>query len=167
MLKRFVFILLLVAATTFSHAQIISARVGVNGLTCSQCSRSVEMQLRKLSFVKNVNMNLKQTEGGLEFKEGVKIDFSKIAQAVKDAGFSVRFLTAQIDMSKVQLKENTFKINNEIYMVDAKGAISNTIQNFSFNGNDYSSRKSKKTTPKIAKGQTVYYVSPVAGNQNT
>src|ERR1700744_3890006 len=92
MLKRFVFILLLAITMMPLHAQVISARVGVNGLTCSQCSRSVEMQLRKLSFVKNVNMNLKQTEGDLEFKEGAKIDFSKIAEAIKNAGFSVRFL---------------------------------------------------------------------------
>ncbi len=74
--------------------QIQQVKVGINGLTCSQCSRSVEMQLRKLTFVKDVEMNLQQTEGIITLIDGkAAVPFQEIAGAVKDAGFSIRFLT--------------------------------------------------------------------------
>lgn len=143
------------------QAQIQSAKVGINGLTCSQCSRSVEMQLRKLAFVSNVNMDLADTEGTLQFKEGSKIDFSKIAQAVKDAGFSVRFLEAEIDMQKVKIAEHGFKIGNDLYLVPDAKDIKPAVVTFRFMGKKYASGKEKipvseKVKPS-AKGQ-VYYV---------
>lgn len=69
-------------------------QVGVNGLTCSQCSRSVEMSIRKLDFVQDVIMNLENTESKIILKAGVKVDIKKIAKAVVDAGFSVRYINA-------------------------------------------------------------------------
>jgi len=75
-------------------AQFISAEIGVNGLTCSQCSRSVEMSLLKLNFVKEVQMDLESTVGKIIFKSGTKISFHKVAKAIRDAGFSVRYLKA-------------------------------------------------------------------------
>jgi copper chaperone CopZ len=68
--------------------------MGVNGLTCSQCSRSVEMSIRKLDFVQDVIMNLQNTEGKIILKTGAKVDVKKIAKAVVDAGFSVRYINA-------------------------------------------------------------------------
>lgn len=72
------------------HAQDV--RIGVNGLTCSQCTRSVEMQLRKLDFVKDVKMDLEHTNGAIVLKENKKFDPYLIAKAITDAGFSVRFV---------------------------------------------------------------------------
>lgn len=74
-------------------AQFQSVTVGVNGLTCSACSRTVEMSIRKLPFVKDVEMNLENTVGKIYFNENAEVDINKIAKAVTDAGFSVRFLT--------------------------------------------------------------------------
>lgn len=73
-------------------AQFSFADLGVNGLTCSQCSRSVEMNLLKLDFVHEVKMNLENTAGRIVFKKNVDVELSKIAKAVTDAGFSVGFL---------------------------------------------------------------------------
>lgn len=68
--------------------------LGVNGLTCSACSKTVELAIRKLDFVEDVIMNLEQTEGKIVFKENADVDPDKVAKAVKDAGFSVRYLNA-------------------------------------------------------------------------
>jgi copper chaperone CopZ len=156
-LKRFVFVLLFVAIATMGHAQVLSARVGINGLTCSQCSRSVEMQLRKLPFVKTVDMDLEKTEGSLQFKEGANVDFSKIAQAVKDAGFSVRFLKAEIDLNKVEMKANSFTINKETYLIEGKVPPANSKNLFIFKGKKYSSEKDASTN--IAPGKNRYRIS--------
>lgn len=76
------------------HAEFKAVFVGINGLTCSQCSKAVEMQLRKLDFVADVQMNLQHTEGKILLVENKKADMEQIARAVINAGFSVRFLEA-------------------------------------------------------------------------
>ena len=52
------------------------------------------MSIRKLDFVQDVEMNLEHTEGKITFKPGARVNVSKIAQAVVNAGFSVRYLHA-------------------------------------------------------------------------
>ncbi|WP_190277222.1 heavy-metal-associated domain-containing protein [Taibaiella lutea] len=146
MFKRFVYVMLLLMMVNHCQAQVLSAKVGINGLTCSQCSRSVEIQLRKLSFVKNVNMNLASTEGTLQFKEGSDIDFLKIAKAVKDAGFSVRFLDAEIDMQKVKMHEKGFTIGNDLYLFPDAKNIQSANAKFRFLGKMFSSGKNESNT---------------------
>lgn len=87
-------------------AQFQSVQIGINGLTCSQCSRSVDMSIRKLPFVKEVRMDLQNTEAEITFKEGTIVDVKKIAQAVVDAGFSVRYLSAVFYFKPVSVSEN-------------------------------------------------------------
>lgn len=156
MFKRFVYVMLLLIVVGHCQAQILSAKVGINGLTCSQCSRSVEMQLRKLSFVKNVNMNLQSTEGTLQFKEGSDIDFLKIAKAVKDAGFSVRFLDTEIDMRKVNVTEKGFTIGSDLYLFPNAINIQSENVTFRFLGKMFSSKKDEGKTDKVSGKGHVY-----------
>ncbi len=77
-----------------SFGQFQWVKVGVDGVTCSQCSRSVELSIRKLDFVLDVRMNFEHPEGKITFKSGETVDVEKIAKAVVNAGFSVRYLSA-------------------------------------------------------------------------
>jgi copper chaperone CopZ len=79
------------------------ADVGVNGLTCSMCSRSVEMGLRRLDFVDSVVMSLETTEGRIFFKDNTPVNLNDIAKAVVDAGFSVRFVKLQMSFDDIPL----------------------------------------------------------------
>ena len=88
------------------EGQIKSAMIGVNGLTCSACTRTVEMSIRKLVFVKEVKMNLENTEGEISFKEGADVDFDKISKAITNAGFSVRFLKATYLFNNLKVNKN-------------------------------------------------------------
>ncbi len=102
----------------FSGAQITEVEIGVNGLTCSQCSRTVEMRIRKLSFVKNVEMNLEHTEGKILFKNGAQVNIDKIAQAVNDAGFSVRYLQASFTFDHIDLAPSgCFEFDKDNYVL--------------------------------------------------
>lgn len=83
-------------------AQFVWAEIGVNGLTCSQCSRSVEMSIIKLDFVKDVQMGLESTVGKILFKQGNDISFKKIAKAITDAGFSIRYLKANYSFNNFE-----------------------------------------------------------------
>jgi copper chaperone CopZ len=105
-IRSLLFIALFCCFASVSFAQFSSARIGVNGLTCSQCSRSVELSIKKLGFVQDVRMDLRHTEGTITFKQHEKVDMDKIAKAVTDAGFSVRSLNASFDLSNVTLSAN-------------------------------------------------------------
>jgi len=99
---------LLLACSCPAFAQILSATIGVNGLTCSQCSRSVEMSLRRLPFVQKVDMNLAHTQGTVYFKQGKPINLEALAQAPRDAGFSTRFVRIRLDLSAIHPGERCF-----------------------------------------------------------
>lgn len=142
MKQVFFFVLLLTALG--AKAQFTEAKIGVNGLTCSQCSRNVEMRLRKLDFVKDVKMNLEHTEGTIIFKENAKVNMDKVAQAVIDAGFSLRFLSATFHFTG-NLNGNCFSYGGDSYQL-----VSNTtkkpdgIISLKFLGKNYLSKKEYK-----------------------
>ena len=86
-----------------ASAQLKKFELGINGLTCSQCSRNVEMSLRKLPFVQDVQMNLEHTEGEIFFKDHADVDIAKVAKAVVDAGFSVRYLKGAYNVTDLKV----------------------------------------------------------------
>ncbi len=104
--RKLLLILALSLFTTVAFGQFKVVMFGVDGLTCSACSRSVEMQIRKLDFVDNVEMDLANTSGEIYFKDSSKIKIDKIAKAITDAGFSVRSLSAVFNFDKVDIGEN-------------------------------------------------------------
>jgi copper chaperone CopZ len=144
MKHKFIILLLLVFSQSL-WATITSVQIGVDGLTCSMCSRSVEIALKKLSFVEEVKMDLKQTQGNITFKKGQNVNFKKLAKAVKDAGFSVRFLKATIDAlptvknDAITIGENTIKLVNT---VSEKSIAKTTLVLLGF---DFMNKKSLKT----------------------
>lgn len=85
--------------------QVLWAEIGVNGLTCSQCCKTVEQSIRKLDFVMAVKMDLEQTSGLVNFKEGSDIDPELLADAVSRAGFSVRYLKAQMLFDSITISD--------------------------------------------------------------
>ena len=109
-MKNWLFCKYVIACCFFLSMTAFNARanytwiqVGVNGLTCSQCSRSVEMSIRKLDFVQDVVMNLQNTEGKIILKSGIKVDIKKIAKAIVDAGFSVRYINAGFTFENISV----------------------------------------------------------------
>lgn len=155
-MKRYRIILIFILVWTFSQAKVLSVKIGVNGLTCPMCTRSVEMEIRKLSFVKEVTMNLEHTEGVITFNENETVNFHRIAKAVVDAGFTVRFLSAEIKVEGQDLTESdvchTFD-NNLFSLVDQKKAgVGETIQ-VMFIGKAYQEKQEyQKWKPRVKAG---------------
>lgn len=164
----------LILAQLKMSAQFASAEIGVDGLTCSACTRSVEMSIRKLSFVDSVSMNLEHTEGKIIFKKGAKVDIEKIAKAVVDAGFSLRSLNAEIIIDDLKAgndfcwdyQDNVYHFVKMPEYVELKGPVK-----LKFIGSEYMSNKEYKAwkiyctdacnsgTPANAPHSKNYYVS--------
>ena len=145
--KILLFLFLLVAQSS-TYAQFTWAQIGVDGLTCSACTRSVEMSIRKLSFVDSVSMNLEHTEGKIIFKKGSKVEIDKIAKAVVDAGFSIRSLYAGINVDQLKVMNDlcwAFENDNYHFVKitdnkDLKGPVA-----LKFVGEKFMSKKEFKT----------------------
>lgn len=158
--------MLFVGSTFTAGAQFRQASIGINGLTCSQCSRSVEMQLRKLDFISKVDMDLEHKNGTLYFKSNRKVDMSAIARAVKDAGFSVRYLKAEINREDIQLSgEGCFKLHGDAYYISEAGNLKEpAVLTLQFLGQEYLTKKELKQyklpATLMCKGKTVYYTVP-------
>lgn len=159
--KIFVFCLLSISSCL--HAQFRQVSIGVNGLTCSQCSRSVEMQLRKLPFVKDIRMDLEHTEGRILFKENKPVNIKAIARAVKDAGFSVRYLKADIDGQDIKVsEEGCFNLYGDVYYVSKLNKPQEgSVLTLQFLGKEYlpqhELKRYKLPAALKCKGKTVYY----------
>lgn len=112
----FISVLLLVCSNK-TKAGIQWIEVGVNGLTCSLCTRSVEMSIRKLDFVDSVVMNLETTEGKIFLRPNVPFNLAQIAKAIVKAGFSVQYVNVRFAFNNITIdptgmfvdKEQTFQ----------------------------------------------------------
>ena len=113
------FRLLLVCILGFSTPLIAGlkwADIGVNGLTCSMCSRSVEMSLRRLDFVNDVQMSLETTEGRIFFNDDVPVNINDLAKAIVNAGFSVRFIKLEMTFDDITLNnDGTFVFHGQSF----------------------------------------------------
>ncbi len=151
-MKKFVasFCLLLLALA--AEAQLKSIKIGVNGLTCSQCSRTVELEIRKLPFVADVKMSLEQTVGEIFVKADAAPDYKKIAQAVVNAGFSVRFLEENYQFSHQAIKADecvNLAGQKYIFLNTAAQSLDGTVH-LQFIGAPYQQKKElKKWLPKM------------------
>jgi cation transport ATPase len=153
--------------TIFSRAQFVTAELGVNGLTCSACTRSVEMSIRKLDFVKDVQMNLDNTNGIITFKPGSDVSIEKLAKAVIDAGFSVRYLQATFKTDSVLHISNDycFVYNNASYQfVNITQSQTNNEIVMKFIGKEYQETKEYKKLkanlkPMCTGMKNTYYVT--------
>lgn len=65
MRRLFIFFFTILVLSSGCLAQFNRVEIGVNGLTCSQCSRGVETERRKLDFVRDVQLDLQHTRGRL------------------------------------------------------------------------------------------------------
>ena len=115
------------------------------------------MQLRKLSFVKGVQMDLQHTEGTIHFVNNKKVDMDALARAVKDAGFSLRYLKASIDMSNISNSGGQcFRIGNDVYISDKEMPKSGIVR-FAFVGKKFGSGVKKNAPSTSCKGSGQVY----------
>ncbi|MBK7230918.1 MAG: hypothetical protein IPH93_01245 [Saprospiraceae bacterium] len=87
----------------FSQTSVI--RIGINGLTCSACVKNVEMQIKKLSFVIGIHMDIIGTEAQIHIRHGKEFKLDKLVKAVYKAGFSVRDVKVQLNAKELHFIE--------------------------------------------------------------
>ncbi|HYO20834.1 MAG TPA: heavy-metal-associated domain-containing protein [Flavisolibacter sp.] len=104
-MKTFFSVLLLVFGMGV-QAQVSKASLQASGLTCSMCSRAVKTALEEVSFVEKVQVDIKNQQYNLSFKQGSAVDFDALNKAVQDAGFSVAALKVTASVSNTKLEKD-------------------------------------------------------------
>jgi hypothetical protein len=97
--------LLCCLASFQTRAQFVKAIVAVDGFTCSMCALSVDQSIRRLDFVLHLEMDLNNNIAIIYFRQGREVSFRKLADKVYDSGFSVRYIQAELNIVKTELKD--------------------------------------------------------------
>jgi copper chaperone CopZ len=113
---KFILLTFFLFAGFASYSQVSKVSLQASGLTCSMCSKAVKSALEEVSFVDKVQVDIKNQQYNLSFKEGASVDIDALAKAVEDAGFSVASMnvTATVDNIKLE-KDNHIKIGNSYF----------------------------------------------------
>lgn len=166
--KLLLLFILLTAGSVDAFAGFGQVFIGINGLTCSQCTRNVELRIRRLAFVSDVKMNLEHTNGVITLKNENVLDAGAIAKAVRDAGFSVRFLKASYVFGDNGIStEPCFKVKATNYQLIFGDAVLQRTVLLQFIGADFlTAAELKQWKPALVKrcentSSSVYFVTPV------
>ena len=111
-----VLVLLMCLLSFVSWGQFKSVSMEIDGLTCSMCSYSVEHSIKKLSFIDSVSVDLNSNVATVKIKADAKTNIGSLIKSVRDAGFSVRSLTAQFNLD-VSLATDSFHFDNETFII--------------------------------------------------
>ena len=145
MKKSFLFVIA-TALWMAGYSQFSKASLQASGLTCAMCSKAVKVALEKVSFVKEVKVNIKNQEYAIVFKENSKTDFDELKKAVEDAGFSVASLKVTGNFSDVNVeKDKHIQLDGKnFHFVNSSSKVLSGEQTFTIVDKDFLSAKDYK-----------------------
>ncbi len=102
--------------TMSARAEFVSADIGVNGLTCSMCSKGTEATLKQLPFIDSISIDLNDLVAHVIFKKDAKVSIDQMREMIEEAGFSVRSIDAVFNFDKVTVgKDYHFAYGGDTY----------------------------------------------------
>ena len=145
-MKKIIAVFVLAFASLAMHAQFTNASLQASGLTCSMCSKAVKVALEKVPFVKQVNVNIRNQEYAITFKDNSNADFDALKKAVEDAGFSVASLKVTGNFTGVNIeKDKHIGIDGKnFHFVSGGSKVLNGEQTFTIVDKDFVSPKDFK-----------------------
>lgn len=139
-------VFLLATFTIVLNAQFTKASLQASGLTCAMCSKAVKVALEKVSFVKEVKVNIKNQEYAIAFQENSNPNFDELKKAVEDAGFSVASLKVTGNFSDVAVdKDKHMQLDGKnFHFVSSSSKVLNGEQTFTIVDKNFVSAKDYK-----------------------
>lgn len=115
-------LLIAIAASLITNAQVNTVSLQASGLTCSMCSNAINKALKALDFVQDVDADMKSYTFQVSFKPNSIIDFDMLRKSVEKAGFTVCAFVATIHFDKMEVKINQPVIIQHQTFLFANGA---------------------------------------------
>ena len=115
-----IFFILLATFSMTADSQVKKVSLQASGLTCSMCSNAIYKALQSVSFVDNVDANIKNSTFELTFKPGAHVDFDMLKNKVEKAGFFVAGFWATIHFDNVNIQNDAPLVTKENTMMFLK-----------------------------------------------
>ena len=105
--KILTIIIALVASMTSVGAQVTKAEIIATGLTCSMCSNAINKQLKALTEVDSVRVDLNTNTFTVYVKKDAKVSPRILKERVEKAGFFVGSMIVTMHFDNVEFSQNT------------------------------------------------------------
>ena len=160
-MKKLLFLLSVIYSIN-SGAQVNKVSLQASGLTCSMCSNSIFKSLKTLSFVDQIEPNIKTSTFEITFKQSSQVDFNKIKNKVEDAGYAVARFVVTVNCKNVEVKsQEMVKIDNlKFQFVNTRDQSLNGEKQFKIvNKGFVSTKEYQKNNFATSMGKDVYLVT--------
>ena len=141
-----------VSAWMANAQSITGVSLQASGLTCSMCSKAVYKALMKVPFVQKVDVDIKNQQYAISFKEGSAVDFDALDKAVEDAGFSVAVFKVDAQLPGQTLKKDQHIAigNQQFHFLNANGQQLSGAISFTIVDKHYTSAKEFKKYSRLS-----------------
>ena len=156
-----VLLLVAVAISAITQAQIKSVSLQASGLTCSMCSNSINKALKTLDFIQKVDADLSTYTFEITFKPNSAIDFDLIRKSVEKAGFSVSTFIANIHFDNVTVQANKPAVieDKTFVFLNTKDQVINGDRQVKVIDKGFIPAKEYKKNPRAISYPQIYHVS--------
>ena len=117
-MKKAILFLQFIVLTIIANAQITKVEIMATGLTCSMCSNAINKQLKTLTEVENVVIDLNKNLFTITLKAANTLTPKTFKDKVEKAGFFVGEMVLTINYNNEAITDNK-KIDNYIF-IDTK-----------------------------------------------
>jgi copper chaperone CopZ len=153
-MKKIILIFILGFLAIWSNAQIAKVEIMATGLTCSMCSKAINKQLKTLTEVEKIDIDLNKNIFIVTLKTDNKLSPKTFKDKVEKAGFFIGSMVLSVNFDN-QIIEDNKKIDNYIF-IDSKTQTLNGLTKVKVLDKGYITTKEYKKLEKEYKKYQTY-----------
>jgi copper chaperone CopZ len=146
-MKKAIIFIQLIALSIAVNAQITKVEIMATGLTCSMCSNAINKQLKTLTEVEKVDIDLNKNLFTVTLKADNKLTPKTFKDKVEKAGFFIGSMVLSVNLGNQTIEDNK-KIDNYIF-IDTKAQIINGLAKVKVLDKGYVTAKEYKKLEKV------------------
>ena len=146
-MKKLIILLQFIALSIAVNAQITKVEIMATGLTCSMCSNAINKQLKTLSEVEKVDIDLNKNLFVVTLKADNKLTPKTFKDKVEKAGFFIGSMVLSVNLGNQTIEDNK-KIDNYIF-IDTKAQTLNGLAKVKVLDKEYVTAKEYKKLEKV------------------
>ncbi len=146
-MKKIILIIQILCIAFVSNAQITKVEIIATGLTCSMCSNAINKQLKTISEVEKVDIDLNKNLFIVSLKVDNKLTPKTFKDKVEKAGFFVGSMVLIVNFTNQNVDDNK-QIDNYIF-IDTKAQTLNGLAKVKVLDKGYVTAKEYKKLEKV------------------
>ncbi len=150
-MKKIIFVIAFIITALITNAQISKVEIMATGLTCSMCSNAINKQLKTITEVEKVDIDLNKNLFVVTLKADNKLTPKTFKDKVEKAGFFVGSMELSLNFANQSIEDNK-QIDNYIF-IDTKTQTLNGLAKVKVLDKGYVTAKEYK---KLEKNYTKY-----------